>query len=74
MEYLKHSTVMRRSAAVRHLNGVNVLDGLMSLSDDQGRGGSQPTTVIPVNIQRVDCLTLDNRRITCREIAQETNL
>jgi hypothetical protein len=26
-----------------------------------------------VNIQRVERLILDNRRMTCREIAQETN-
>jgi len=38
------------------------------------RGGSQPTAVIPVNIQHVECLILDNRCITCPEIAQETNL
>jgi hypothetical protein len=46
----------------------------MSVSDDPGRGGSQPTAVIPVNIQRVERLILGNRRITCREISQETNL
>jgi len=44
-----------------------------SVSDDPGRGGSQPTAVIPVNIQRVERLIPDNRRITCREIAQEYN-
>ena len=49
-------------------------DGRTSVSDDPGRGGSKPTAVIPVNIQRVERLILDNRRITCREIAQETNL
>jgi len=49
-------------------------DGRKSVSDDPGRVGSQPTAVIPVNIQRVECLILDNRRITCREIARETNL
>jgi hypothetical protein len=49
-------------------------DGRISLSDDPGRGGSQSTAVIPVNIQRVERLILDNRRITCRAIAQETNL
>ena len=47
-------------------------DGRTSVSDDAGRGGSQPTAVIPVNIQRVERLILDNRRMTCREIAQET--
>ena len=36
-----------------------------------GRGGSQPTAVIPVNIQRVERLILDNRRITCRETARD---
>jgi len=46
----------------------------MSVSDDPGGGGSQPAAVIPVNIQHVERLILDNRRITCREIAQETNL
>ena len=46
----------------------------MSVSDDPGSGGSQPTAVIPVNIQRMERLILDNQRITCREIAQETNL
>jgi len=49
-------------------------DGCTSISDDPGRGGSQPTAVIPVNIQCVERLILDNRCITCREIAQETNL
>ena len=49
-------------------------DGRTSVSDDPGRGGSQPAAVIPVNIQCVDRLILDNRRMTCREIAQETNL
>jgi len=49
-------------------------DGRTSVSDDRGRGGSQPTAVIPVNIQRGERLILDNRRITCLEIAQETNL
>ena len=49
-------------------------DGRTSVSDDPGRGGSQPTAVILVNIQRVERLILGNRRITCREIAQETNL
>ena len=47
-------------------------DGRTSVSNDAGRGGSQPTVVIPVNIYRVERLILDNRRITCREIAQET--
>ena len=49
-------------------------EGRTSVSDDPGRGGSQPAAVIPVNIQRVDRLILDNRSMTCREIAQETNL
>jgi hypothetical protein len=49
-------------------------DGHMSVSDNPGRGGSQLTAVMTVNIQRVERLILDNRRITCREIAQETNL
>jgi len=49
-------------------------DGRTSVSDDPSRGGSQPTAVIPVNIQRVERLILNNRRITFREIAQETNL
>ena len=51
-----------------------IKDGRTSISDDPGRGGSQLTAVIPVNIQRVERLILDNQRITCREIAQETNL
>ena len=49
-------------------------DGRTYVIDDPGRGGSQPTAVIPMNIQRMERLILDNRRITCREIAQETNL
>ena len=49
-------------------------DGRTSISDDADCGGSQPTAVIPVNIQRMECLILDNRCITCREISQETNL
>jgi len=48
-------------------------DGCKSVSDDPGRGGSQPTAVNPVNIQRVERLIMDNRRISCLEIAQETN-
>ena len=46
----------------------------MSISDDPGRGGSQPTAVISVNIQCVERLILDNRHIICCKIAQETNL
>ena len=49
-------------------------DGCTSVSDDPGHGGSQPTAVIPVTIKRVKHLILDNQCITCREIAQETNL
>ena len=49
-------------------------DGRTSVGDDPERGGSQLTAVIPVNIQRVERLILDNRRKTCLEIAQETNL
>jgi len=49
-------------------------DGRTSISDDPGRDGSQPTAVIPVDIQRVERLIVGNRRITCREIVQETNL
>ena len=40
--------------------------GRTTVSDNPGRGGSQPTAVIPVNIQRVERLILDHRRITCR--------
>ena len=66
---------MRCSAAVETSEWCKRFkDGRMSVSDDPGRGGSQPTAVIPVNIQRMERLILDNRRITCREIAQETNL
>jgi hypothetical protein len=43
-------------------------DGRTSVSDDSGHGGSHPTAVIPVNIQRVESLILDNRRITCHEM------
>ena len=39
-------------------------DGRTSISDDPGRGVSQPTAVIPVKIQRVESLILDNRRTT----------
>ena len=49
-------------------------DASVSISDDPGHGGSKPKAVIPVNIQCVECLILDNRHITCREIAQEMNL
>ena len=49
-------------------------DGRTSVSDDPGCSGFQPTAVIPLNIQCMERLILDNRRITCREIAQETNL
>ena len=48
-------------------------DGPLSIGDDPGRGGSQPTAFIPVSIQRVECLILDNRHITCREIVKVTN-
>ena len=48
-------------------------DGRTSISDDPGRGGCQPTAVIPMNIQRVERLILDNRCITCHEIAEEMN-
>jgi len=48
-------------------------DGRTSVSDDPGRGGSQPTAFIPVNIQHMECLILDNRCITCHEIAEEMN-
>jgi len=49
-------------------------EGSTSVTDDPGHGGSRPTAVITVNIQRMERLILDNRRVTCREIAQETNL
>ncbi|CAI9600557.1 unnamed protein product [Staurois parvus] len=49
-------------------------DSCMPASDHPGHGGSQPTAVIPVNIHHVECLILDNQRITCCEISQETNL
>jgi len=49
-------------------------DGRKSVNDDLGRGGSVSTAVIPVNIQRVECLILNNRRITCRQIAEELNM
>ena len=39
-------------------------DGRTSFSDDPDRGGSQPTAAIPVNIQRVKSLIMDNRSIT----------
>ena len=48
-------------------------NGRMSINEDPGHGDSQPTAVIPVNIQRVERLILDNRHITC-ETAQEANL
>lgn len=46
----KHSTVMKLLAAIKHLNGANVLKKIV-VNDDSGRGGSEPTAVIPVNIQ-----------------------
>ena len=49
-------------------------DGCTSISDDPGHGGSQPTADIPVNIQCMECLILDNQRIIRHEVAQETNL
>ena len=48
-------------------------DDCTSVSNDPGHCGSHPTVVITMNIQRLECLILDNRRITCREISQETN-
>jgi len=65
---------MRRSAAVTSKWCKRFKDGRTSVCDNPGHGGSQPTAVITVNIQRVERLILDNRRITCREIARETNL
>jgi len=50
------------------------IDGRTSFSDDPGSGESQPTADILVNFQHVERLIQDNRRITCREIAQGTNL
>jgi hypothetical protein len=35
-------------------------DGRTSVSDDAGHGGSQPTEVIPVNIQRMEPLIINN--------------
>jgi len=35
-------------------------DSRTSVSDDPGCGGSQPTAVIPVNIQHMERLILDN--------------
>ncbi|CAI9534783.1 unnamed protein product, partial [Staurois parvus] len=49
-------------------------DSRTSISDNPSHGGSQPTAVIAVNIQHMECLILDNQHITCCEIAQETNL
>ncbi|KAM9439909.1 prothymosin alpha-B isoform 1-T1 [Clarias gariepinus] len=49
-------------------------EGRTSVNDDPGRGGSGPTAVIPVNIQRVENLILENPLITCRQIAEETHL
>ena len=49
-------------------------EGRTSVSDDPSRGGSEPTVVIPMNIQRVEELILDNQRITCQQIAKEINV
>lgn len=49
-------------------------DGRMSVKDDPGRGGSEPIVIVPVIIQRVKRLILDNPRITCRQLEKETNL
>nr|CDS24512.1 transposase [Echinococcus granulosus] len=49
-------------------------NGRVSIRDDPGRGGSRPTAIIPENIQLVERLILDNRRVTCREIARKTKL
>ena len=38
-------------------------DGRTTISDDPAHDGSQQQAVIPVNIQRVERLILDNRRI-----------
>jgi hypothetical protein len=40
-------------------------DDRTPISDDPGLSGSQPTAVIPVNIQRMQCLIVDNRHTTC---------
>ena len=44
------------------------------MSDDPGRGDLEPTVVIPMNIQRVEELILDNQWITCQQIAKEINV
>ena len=49
-------------------------EGCTSVSDNRGRGGSEPTVVIPMNIQRVEELILDNRWITYQQIAKEINV
>ena len=66
---------MGRSAALRHFNGVNFSKLAIRPSVMiPAVVVPSPQQVIPVNIQRVERLILDNRRMTCREIAQKTNI
>ncbi|EUB60570.1 hypothetical protein EGR_04589 [Echinococcus granulosus] len=46
----------------------------ISVSDDLGRGDSQFTVTIPVNIQQVERRILNNPRVTCCEVAKVTHL
>ena len=49
-------------------------NGRTLVQDTPGRGGSEPTAVVSVNIQRVERLILENRRITCRQLVEQTHL
>ncbi|XP_064472006.1 protein GVQW3-like [Ornithodoros turicata] len=49
-------------------------DGRTSVQDDPSRGGAEPSVTVPENIQLVERLILKNRRITCLELAQKTDL
>ena len=71
-EDLKHSTVMSRSKTFEWCKRFK--NGRTLVQDTPGRGGSEPTAVVSVNIQRVERLILENRRITCRQLVEQTHL
>src|SRR5258705_11887853 len=49
-------------------------DGRESVVDNSGHGGSDPTVVTPTNIHRVETLVLADRRVSVRQLVQETGI
>ncbi|XP_064471437.1 protein GVQW3-like [Ornithodoros turicata] len=48
--------------------------GRTSVQADPNRGGSEPSVRVPENIQLVERLILNDRRITCLELARKADL